>query len=169
MLVPPFGIDYDNTSSLPSDLTKTFSKINFSEIARGSRHSTSPVYLPKNLNSCTHVWLRVDRVKKSLEAPYQGPFLVISRTDKIFVLKIKDKNVSVSIDRVKPVIFDKEPVAQSNDSVPDNSIVDNSVVNDPSVDIPEPVAEPVDIPEPVAEPVDIPCLLYTSPSPRDRG
>ena len=110
MLVPSFAIDYDNTSSLPSALSNTFSKIDFSEISRGSRHSTSPVYLPKNLYSCTHVWLRVDRVKKSLEAPYQGPFLVISRTDKIFVLKIKDKNVSVSIDRVKPVIFDKEPV-----------------------------------------------------------
>ncbi|GFV27790.1 transposon Ty3-G Gag-Pol polyprotein [Trichonephila clavipes] len=47
------------------------------------------------------VFLRIDRVRKTLEPPYAGPFKVLSRTDKVFKLEINGKAVSVSIDRLK--------------------------------------------------------------------
>lgn len=37
-----------------------------------------------------------------LQPPYNGPYPVISRTDKVFVVRINGKNVTVSIDRLKP-------------------------------------------------------------------
>ncbi|UYV70228.1 hypothetical protein LAZ67_7002244 [Cordylochernes scorpioides] len=43
-----------------------------------------------------------DRVKKPLEPPYEGPFPVLERTDKYFTLKVKGKNVTTSIDRLRP-------------------------------------------------------------------
>ncbi|CAM1292349.1 Uncharacterised protein r2_g154 [Pycnogonum litorale] len=52
------------------------------------------------------VWLRVDRVRRPLEAPYQGPFLVLKRSPKTFVLqKPNGREMSVTIDRLKPAII----------------------------------------------------------------
>ncbi|UYV77849.1 hypothetical protein LAZ67_15002570 [Cordylochernes scorpioides] len=47
-------------------------------------------------------WRWTDRVKKPLEPPYEGPFPVLERTDKYFTLKVKGKNVTTSIDRLRP-------------------------------------------------------------------
>ncbi|GFT20928.1 RT_RNaseH_2 domain-containing protein [Nephila pilipes] len=43
----------------------------------------------------------VDRVKKALESPYEGPFPVVARNDKYYTLKIKEKDINVSVDRLK--------------------------------------------------------------------
>ncbi|XP_055947041.1 uncharacterized protein LOC129980685 [Argiope bruennichi] len=50
----------------------------------------------------TKIDLRIDRVKKPLEPPYEGPFLVLQRTQKFFTLLIKGEHVNISIDRIKP-------------------------------------------------------------------
>ena len=44
----------------------------------------------------------MDRIRKSLEAPYSRPYEVISRIDKYFVVKLPQGERSVSIDRLKP-------------------------------------------------------------------
>ena len=62
-------------------------------------------FIPKELKTCTHVWLRTDRVRKPLEAPYQGPYLVNKRTDDTMTLDIRDKPVVVSIVRCKPAVL----------------------------------------------------------------
>ena len=60
-------------------------------------------YIPKELKTCTHVWVRVDRVRKPLEAPYSGPFVVRKRYEKFFVVeKCTGKTESISIDRLIP-------------------------------------------------------------------
>ena len=59
-------------------------------------------YIPKDLANCSHVWLRVRRVKKPLEPPYFGPFLVVARHSKYLTIRRGDKNVNVSLDNVKP-------------------------------------------------------------------
>ncbi|UYV78413.1 hypothetical protein LAZ67_16001275 [Cordylochernes scorpioides] len=65
-------------------------------------HSKTKVFVHKDLKTCSHVFLRTDRVKKPLEPPYEGPFPVLERTDKYFTLKVKGKNVTTSIDRLRP-------------------------------------------------------------------
>ncbi|GFY60482.1 hypothetical protein TNIN_162931 [Trichonephila inaurata madagascariensis] len=47
----------------------------------------------------------VEGLKPSLTAPYQGPFEVLSRTDKHFTIKINDKTSTISIDRLKPAFL----------------------------------------------------------------
>ncbi|GFV16802.1 transposon Ty3-G Gag-Pol polyprotein [Trichonephila clavipes] len=64
-------------------------------------HGSNPVFISKDLLQASHVFLRIDRVRKALEPPYAGPFKVLSRTDKVFKLEINGKAVSVSIDILK--------------------------------------------------------------------
>ena len=61
-----------------------------------------PVYVHKDLLSCTHVFIRTDAVKKPLESPYTGPFEVVSRTDKNIVVLMAGRQDTISIDRCKP-------------------------------------------------------------------
>ncbi|GFS89334.1 transposon Ty3-I Gag-Pol polyprotein [Nephila pilipes] len=59
------------------------------------------IFFLKDLKLCSHVFVRVDRVKKALESPYEGPFPVVARNDKYYTLKIKGKDINVSVDRLK--------------------------------------------------------------------
>lgn len=70
-----------------------------------TRKRKSKEYIPKELKSCSHVWLRTDRVRKPLEAPYQGPYKVAKRTEDTMTLNIREKPTVVSIDRCKPAIL----------------------------------------------------------------
>ncbi|CAK9821233.1 hypothetical protein ANTPLA_LOCUS11223 [Anthophora plagiata] len=63
------------------------------------------------LSNCKYVFLRRDSSKAILQAPYDGPYEVISRTDKVFTIKMGDKNSVVSINRVKPAFSIAEEVA----------------------------------------------------------
>ena len=58
-------------------------------------------YVDKNLQTCTHVWLRNDSTKSPLQAKYTEPYRVVKRTDKVFTIKMKDSLKQVSIDRLK--------------------------------------------------------------------
>ncbi|GFX95931.1 hypothetical protein TNCV_2085111 [Trichonephila clavipes] len=44
-------------------------------------------------------------LRRSLQQPYDGPFKVLQKKDKVFFLDINGKRVSVSIDRCKPAFF----------------------------------------------------------------
>ncbi|GFT09015.1 uncharacterized protein TNCV_4104851 [Trichonephila clavipes] len=61
---------------------------------------------PFIFKDCSHVFVRTDSVRRSLQPPYHGPYKVINRSDKFFTLFIKGKNVNVSIDRLKPCFSD---------------------------------------------------------------
>lgn len=87
--------------------------------------------MPKDLMHCSHVWVRVDRVRRSLEAPYTGPYLVLKRAPKYFVIRMENsKEQLISIDRLKPahlpvtepVPIKPKPVSSSNSS--DNKLSD---------------------------------------------
>ena len=78
-------------------LIQEMQNIDFANKASGIIKS----FLPKDLMSCQKVWLRVDRVRKSLEAPYTAPYDVISRYEKHFVVKLPKGNTTVRIDRLK--------------------------------------------------------------------
>ena len=67
-----------------------------------SAHSRERFYVNPSLKSCSHVFLRIDRVKPSLCQPYTGPHKVLARTDKIFTIEINGRKLCVTIDRLKP-------------------------------------------------------------------
>ncbi|KAJ8031654.1 hypothetical protein HOLleu_24913 [Holothuria leucospilota] len=65
------------------------------------RTSNRPSQLDKTLMTTPYVFIRVDAVKKPLQPPYTGPYRVIDRKDKYFVLDVNGKHKSVSVDRLK--------------------------------------------------------------------
>ena len=70
-----------------------------------------------NLSTATHVFVRHDSVRKPLQPPYDGPFPIISRTDKHFTIAINGRNDTISIDRLKPAHIDSED-SQSSQNTP---------------------------------------------------
>ncbi len=76
-------------------------------------------FVPTDLNTCTHVYIRNDAVKPST---YQGPFKVLERRTRHFVIACAaNRTDTVSIDRLKPAysmnISDKS-AEQSHPSYP---------------------------------------------------
>ena len=68
--------------------------------------SSRVFYVPAALDDCTHVYVRVDSVRQPLATPYDGPFRVIRRTDRVFELDVNGSPRTVSIDRLKPAHLD---------------------------------------------------------------
>ncbi|KAG7311665.1 hypothetical protein JYU34_002718 [Plutella xylostella] len=60
------------------------------------------IFVHKDLDTCSHVFLRNDMVSKPLTPTYSGPHQVIDRSPKTFLIKIGNRQSNVSIDRVKP-------------------------------------------------------------------
>jgi len=65
-------------------------------------HGSTKSYVHSSLSTCTHTFLRNDKIRPSLTPPYTGPHLVKSRSHKNIVIDLNNKNVTVSIDRCKP-------------------------------------------------------------------
>ncbi|GBM47657.1 hypothetical protein AVEN_120095-1 [Araneus ventricosus] len=81
------------------------------------RNSSRYIFVKKDLENCSHVFQRIDRVKKQLESLYEGPFPVIERKDKYFTINIKGKHVNVSLDRLKPayILAEDNPKGTTTD------------------------------------------------------
>ena len=45
----------------------------------GQLHTTQKSYIPKDLKTSAHVWLRTNRLRKPLETPYSEPYKVIRK------------------------------------------------------------------------------------------
>lgn len=85
------------------ELTRRMTEIDFRQLSEGSQHAIRREYIPPELDRCSHVWLRVDRVRRPLEAPYSGSFKVLQRMAKTFRIELHNgKSDCVSIDRLKP-------------------------------------------------------------------
>ncbi|GFY41320.1 uncharacterized protein TNIN_30001 [Trichonephila inaurata madagascariensis] len=82
-----------------------------------SYHSKQKPFIFKDLKDCSHVFVRTGSVRRSLQPPYHGPYKVISRSDKVFTLFIKGKNVNVSIDRFKPCFSDNSSESDIESSI----------------------------------------------------
>ncbi|KAL1447861.1 hypothetical protein WDU94_015627 [Cyamophila willieti] len=68
-------------------------------------HTNIKPFVHPHLDTCTHVYVRVDATKSSLQRPYTGPHRVVSRSDKTFKIIIGTRQTVVSRDRVKPAFL----------------------------------------------------------------
>ncbi|KAL4718235.1 hypothetical protein ACJJTC_016861 [Scirpophaga incertulas] len=82
------------------------SKMSELRLVPASNHSKPFSFVFKDLATATHVFLRDDTVRRSLQPPYSGPHCVLSRTDKTITLDLGGRQITVSIDRVKPAHID---------------------------------------------------------------
>ncbi|XP_050520221.1 uncharacterized protein LOC126893774 [Daktulosphaira vitifoliae] len=109
-----------------------------------SWHGDKPTFIFKDLASSSHVLAYRNAPKGPLENPYEGPFPVISRHPRYYVIKIRNREVAVSFDRLKPAYVtrdspddlqghedrpqDQQPENQqpADDSFPEDSHSDNN-------------------------------------------
>ena len=83
-----------------------------------TRRSPQTSFVHRSLDTCTHIFLRIDAVRKPLQPPYLGPFKVLKRNPKFFVIEQKGKHVSVSIDRLKPAFLESVSARTTAADVP---------------------------------------------------
>ena len=81
-----------------------------------SWHGNCDVYLPPDLHSATHVYVRHDGQGPPLTRPYDGPFRVVRRRDKHFTLDINGRLKEVTVDRLKPAKLTPDHDALISDS-----------------------------------------------------
>ena len=70
-----------------------------------SRHAAPPQppeFIPAALVDSSFVYVRRGGAKSPLSPAYSGPFAVISRLPKYFILDMGDRQESASVDRLKP-------------------------------------------------------------------
>ncbi|UYV73083.1 hypothetical protein LAZ67_10001766, partial [Cordylochernes scorpioides] len=63
---------------------------------------TKDIFIHEDLFKSDQVFLRINRIRKPLEPYYEGPYPVLEKSDNFFTLKIKNREVKISIDRLKP-------------------------------------------------------------------
>lgn len=86
----------------------------FRPVLRENKDSRK-MFVHKDLKSCSHVFIRNDTVRRSLQPPYDGPYRVVSRLDKVFCVQVNDRMVNISVDRLKPayMVDEEEPGKQA--------------------------------------------------------
>ena len=79
-------------------------------------HSVARHFLPKDLQTADEVYLRQDARRTPLQRPYDGPFRVLERGEKSFRINCNGREVTVSVDRLKPTFSpkDQDPAATQN-------------------------------------------------------
>lgn len=73
-----------------------------------SWHRKGPFYIPRCLESSSHVFLRQDYVRRPLEPPYAGPYRVLEKHPKYYKIDVRGKEMTVSVDRLKPAYLSRE-------------------------------------------------------------
>lgn len=111
-------------SKLRSDWVAQFkADMNNVKAKKVNRHGDSNIYEPNALKEAEFVFIRNDAVRASLQPPYTGPFPVLSRGAKTFVVDVNGKRKTISVDRLKPALILK-------DEMPTKSISPQPVPND---------------------------------------
>ncbi len=84
-------------------LSKFYSMV--SQFPQPIRNHNSAHFVPKDLASSKHVWLREHSPKSSLSDRYSGPYEVLSRDPKTVTVSLKGRTEKLSLDRVKPAFL----------------------------------------------------------------
>ena len=71
-----------------------------------SDHSSRRPFVFKDLADCEKVFVHVDSHLRPLQKPYRGPYTVVRRLRKSFVLDIDGKVKTISIDRLIPAYLE---------------------------------------------------------------
>lgn len=102
MVASPVNLTPPDTASYVSRLRS------FMKTMRSTPTRVAPMkhHVHTDLLNCPYVFVRVDRPKRPLQSPYDGPFKVLTRKAKYFVVDKNGSPDSVSIDRLKPAYLD---------------------------------------------------------------
>ena len=128
VLLLTYQANFSHHLQLPLFLTllsySTSSKSHFRHIKpTAPRPASSISNIPTDLATATHVFIRHDAVRKSLQPPYHRPYPIIKRADKHYTIKLNDRTDTVSIDRLKPAHLDSTVSEVPNFQTPTTSFI----------------------------------------------
>ncbi|CAH8510700.1 unnamed protein product [Schistosoma intercalatum] len=89
-----------------------------------TRPQSTDVFVQPDLRYSTHVFVRRDSHRRPFESAYEGPFKVLQRESKYYIVDKNGTNDSISIDRLKAAYLEGNPIyvdfpsVQSNDTTP---------------------------------------------------
>ena len=89
-------------------------------------------HIPNGLLTGTHAFVRNDAVCKPLQSPYDGPYKVLSRSDKHFTPEIHGQRRTVSVDRLKPAHM-ATPTTAKIDCTPTNTAAAPPATTSPAI------------------------------------
>lgn len=91
--------DACDPNSLVARLKRHFEQL---QPVPASRHGTGRPFIFKDLQTTSHVFVRVGATQRPLDQPYEGPYPVISRHEKFYVVRVRGKDRTITIERLKP-------------------------------------------------------------------
>ena len=107
MNISPAEAIYKHQLNLPASVVDHDSICKDPSSSSPVRHHSSPsTFIPTGLRSARSVWMRNDATHRPLDPPYTGPYPVLKKCEKYFVIKVFGQERSVSIDRLKPAFTD---------------------------------------------------------------
>ncbi|CAK1584942.1 unnamed protein product [Parnassius mnemosyne] len=127
------GEFFESTVSTTTDITDFTARIRSVceklQPRPASRHNKNKIFIYWDLANSSHVFLREDRLKSTFHPAYSGPHEVTERGDKVFKIIVKGKQITVSIDRLKPayMLNTDPPYDVSPDCSP--KVMDGSLEN----------------------------------------
>lgn len=109
----PDTAEQQSTSELTRELRKFLRAIAPTPTAWHRAPSENRPFVHAALEKAAHVFVRVDGYKPPLQPPYKGPFRVLARGPKSFLLEMDGRTDSVAIDRLKPAFVhsDDQPAS----------------------------------------------------------
>ena len=66
-------------------------------------------HVPLDINQWTHIFERSDGVSTRLRPPYAGPYQVLRRQAKYFILDMNGKQLTVSVNQLKKAVIEAAP------------------------------------------------------------
>lgn len=106
------------------------------------RKDRERTFVPKDLTTCSHVFIKVEGLKRSLTPPYEGPYKVISRTNKTIRVQLPDRETTVSIDKVKPAFLNSDSATNTSSSPTQPSPTHTRPMSTPQHPISDPASQP---------------------------
>lgn len=96
---------------LPDFLFKLRENMKSIQPVKTEHHNINKIFIHPELYKSSHIFVRHDAIRKPLQPVYDGPFRVLSRSDKAFEIETLRGRKNISIDRLKPafILSDSEP------------------------------------------------------------
>jgi transposase InsO family protein len=86
-----------------------------------SRRGNHPIFAFKDLQTCTHVFVKKGQIGPSFSSLYSGPHRVMERHEKYFVVFCGNKNTAISVDRLKPAYTTRDDIPVNQQQILDQS------------------------------------------------